>query len=185
MKKNEKEWKNCKVTYMDVLGGFMLRRGSRRQGWLACHSQSVSFAVGRRAGMSRFWFPSPFPFQSTSTSSPIRAIHGFGSAPPREWRCDGGCDPPQTHDATSDHLSWFRCQVWAGEMGAYRYIQELYRKKQSDVLRYLLRIRVWQYRQLTRMHRAPRPSRPDKARRLGYRAKQGTSETPLPFPPPT
>ncbi|CAB3235457.1 unnamed protein product [Arctia plantaginis] len=32
---------------------------------------------------------------------------------------------------------------------------------------------VWQYRQLTRMHRAPRPTRPDKARRLGYRAKQG------------
>lgn len=59
-------------------------------------------------------------------------------------------------------------------MGAYKYIQELYRKKQSDVLRFLLRIRVWQYRQLTKMHRAPRPSRPDKARRLGYRCKQGT-----------
>lgn len=52
-------------------------------------------------------------------------------------------------------------------------MQELYRKKQSDVMRYLLRIRVWQYRQMTRFHRAPRPSRPDKARRLGYRAKQG------------
>lgn len=60
-------------------------------------------------------------------------------------------------------------------MGAYKYIQELYRKKQSDVLRFLLRIRVWQYRQLTKLHRAPRPSRPDKARRLGYRAKQGTN----------
>lgn len=59
-------------------------------------------------------------------------------------------------------------------MGAYKYIQELYRKKQSDVLRFLLRVRVWQYRQLTKLHRAPRPSRPDKARRLGYRAKQGT-----------
>lgn len=58
-------------------------------------------------------------------------------------------------------------------MGAYKYVQELYRKKQSDVMRYLLRIRVWQYRQMTRFHRAPRPSRPDKARRLGYRAKQG------------
>lgn len=59
-------------------------------------------------------------------------------------------------------------------MGAYKYMQELYRKKQSDVLRFLLRIRCWQYRQLTKMHRAPRPSRPDKARRLGYKAKQGT-----------
>lgn len=58
-------------------------------------------------------------------------------------------------------------------MGAYKYIQELYRKKQSDVLRFLLRVRVWQYRQLTKLHRAPRPTRPDKARRLGYRAKQG------------
>lgn len=58
-------------------------------------------------------------------------------------------------------------------MGAYKYMQELYRKKQSDVLRFLLRVRCWQYRQLTKMHRAPRPSRPDKARRLGYKAKEG------------
>lgn len=59
------------------------------------------------------------------------------------------------------------------KMGGYKYVQEVYRKKQSDVLRYLLRIRVWQYRQMTRVHRAPRPTRPDKARRLGYKAKQG------------
>merc|ERR1712107_785630 len=58
-------------------------------------------------------------------------------------------------------------------MGAYKYISELYRKKQSDVMRYLLRIRCWQYRQLTKVHRAPRPTRPDRARRLGYKAKQG------------
>ena len=58
-------------------------------------------------------------------------------------------------------------------MGAYKYMTELYRKKQSDVLRYLLRIRCWQYRQLTRVHRCPRSTRPDKARRLGYKNKQG------------
>merc|ERR1712181_142731 len=58
-------------------------------------------------------------------------------------------------------------------MGAYKYMGELYRKKQSDVMRYLLRIRCWQYRQLTKVHRAPKPTRPDKARRLGYKAKQG------------
>nr|ACD65166.1 putative 60S ribosomal protein RPL15 [Phoronis muelleri] len=58
-------------------------------------------------------------------------------------------------------------------MGAYKYIQELWRKKQSDVMRFLLRVRCWQYRQLSSIHRAPRPTRPDKARRLGYRAKQG------------
>lgn len=58
-------------------------------------------------------------------------------------------------------------------MGAYKYIEELYKRKQSDALRYLLRIRCWEYRQLNAIHRASRPSRPDKARRLGYKAKQG------------
>lgn len=33
--------------------------------------------------------------------------------------------------------------------------------------------RCWEYRQLNIIHRASRPSRPDKARRLGYKAKQG------------
>merc|ERR1712154_302404 len=61
----------------------------------------------------------------------------------------------------------------SNKMGAYKYMQELYRKKQCDVLRFLLRVRCWQYRQLSTIHRAPRPTRPDKARRLGYRAKQG------------
>merc|ERR1712002_955776 len=59
------------------------------------------------------------------------------------------------------------------KMGAYKYMTELYRKKQSDVLRYLLRIRCWQYRQLAKVHRVPRSTRPDKARRLGYKNKQG------------
>ena len=58
-------------------------------------------------------------------------------------------------------------------MGAYKYMSELYRKKQSDVMRYLLRIRCWQYRQLAKVHRVPRSTRPDKARRLGYKNKQG------------
>merc|ERR1712119_277611 len=58
-------------------------------------------------------------------------------------------------------------------MGAYKYLQELYKKKQSDLLRFLFRIRCWQLRPLAAIHRASRPTRPDKARRLGYRAKQG------------
>ena len=58
-------------------------------------------------------------------------------------------------------------------MGAYKYLEELYKKKQSDVLRFLVRLRCWQYRQLPAIHRASRPTRPDKARRLGYKAKQG------------
>lgn len=36
-----------------------------------------------------------------------------------------------------------------------------------------LPIRCWEYRQLAVCHRASRPSRPDKARRLGYKSKQG------------
>ncbi|RIB05546.1 ribosomal protein L15e [Gigaspora rosea] len=59
------------------------------------------------------------------------------------------------------------------EKKAYKYLEELYKKKQSDVLRFLLRVRCWEYRQLNVIHRASRPSRPDKARRLGYKAKQG------------
>merc|ERR1711990_1283494 len=58
-------------------------------------------------------------------------------------------------------------------MGAYKYVEELWKKKQSDVLRFLQRVRVWEYRQLPSVCRVSRPTRPDKARRLGYKAKQG------------
>ncbi|XP_049629674.1 LOW QUALITY PROTEIN: 60S ribosomal protein L15-like [Suncus etruscus] len=58
-------------------------------------------------------------------------------------------------------------------MGAYKYIQELWRQKQSDVMRFLLRVCCWQYCQLSALHRALRSTRPDKARRLGYKAKKG------------
>src|SRR5438105_2412672 len=60
-------------------------------------------------------------------------------------------------------------------MGAYKYLEELWKKKQSDVMRFLLRVRCWEYRQLPAIHRASRPTRPDKARRLGYKAKQGSA----------
>lgn len=58
-------------------------------------------------------------------------------------------------------------------MGAYKYIEELWKKKQTDVCRFLSRVRTWEFRQLPAVHRASRPTRPDKARRLGYKAKQG------------
>ncbi|CAB66171.1 60S ribosomal protein L15-B [Schizosaccharomyces pombe] len=58
-------------------------------------------------------------------------------------------------------------------MGAYKYLEELAKKKQSDVNLFLSRVRAWEYRQMNVIHRASRPSRPDKARRLGYKAKQG------------
>jgi large subunit ribosomal protein L15e len=58
-------------------------------------------------------------------------------------------------------------------MGAYKYLTELWKKKQSDVMRFLLRLRAWEFRQLPTIHRATQSSRPDKAHRLGYKAKQG------------
>ena len=47
-------------------------------------------------------------------------------------------------------------------VGAYKYLEELYKKKQSDVLNFIFRLRCWEYRQLNVIHRASRPSRPDK-----------------------
>ena len=58
-------------------------------------------------------------------------------------------------------------------MGAYRYLQELWKRKQCETMQFILRLRTWEYRQLPVVHRCTRPSRPDKARRLGYKAKQG------------
>ncbi|KAL0439213.1 UNVERIFIED_CONTAM: 60S ribosomal protein L15-2 [Sesamum latifolium] len=39
-------------------------------------------------------------------------------------------------------------------------------------MRFLLRVRCWEYRQLPAVVRVTHPTRPDKARRLGYKAKQ-------------
>uniref|UniRef100_A0A0D9ZWK9 Ribosomal protein L15 n=1 Tax=Oryza glumipatula TaxID=40148 RepID=A0A0D9ZWK9_9ORYZ len=60
-------------------------------------------------------------------------------------------------------------------MGAYKYVSELWRRKQSDVMRFVQRVRCWEYRQQPAIVRLTRPTRPDKARRLGYKAKQVAS----------
>ena len=39
-------------------------------------------------------------------------------------------------------------------MGAYKYLRELWNRKQSDVMRFLLRVRAWELRQLPTTHRA-------------------------------
>uniref|UniRef100_H0XK79 Ribosomal protein L15 n=1 Tax=Otolemur garnettii TaxID=30611 RepID=H0XK79_OTOGA len=57
--------------------------------------------------------------------------------------------------------------------GSYKYIQELRRKKQSDVVHFLLRVHGWQDCQQSALHRALHPTWSAKARRLGYKAKQG------------
>ncbi|KAF5204059.1 60S ribosomal protein L15 [Thalictrum thalictroides] len=58
-------------------------------------------------------------------------------------------------------------------MSAYKYMSELWRKKQSDVTRFLQAVRCWEYRQLPSIVCITRPTRSDKACRLGYKAKQG------------
>mmetsp|Transcript_27664 Transcript_27664/g.36747 ORF Transcript_27664/g.36747 Transcript_27664/m.36747 type:complete len:206 (-) Transcript_27664:453-1070(-) len=58
-------------------------------------------------------------------------------------------------------------------MGAYKYMEELWRHKQSDAIRFLLRVRAWEYRQTNKITRCNRPTRTEKAHRLGYKAKQG------------
>ncbi|PQP98002.1 60S ribosomal protein L15-like [Prunus yedoensis var. nudiflora] len=57
--------------------------------------------------------------------------------------------------------------------GGYKYQSEIWRKKQSDLMRFVQRVRCWEYRQHPSIVRVTRPTRPDKARRLGYKAKQG------------
>ncbi|KAL8064419.1 hypothetical protein ABFX02_01G088600 [Erythranthe guttata] len=48
-------------------------------------------------------------------------------------------------------------------------------------MRFLLRVRCWEYRQLPAVVRVTHPTRPDKARRLGYKAKQVRKSFFLPF----
>merc|ERR1711931_503045 len=69
----------------------------------------------------------------------------------------------------------YRFFKFPSKMGAYKYQQELWRKKQSDTMRYILRVRTWHYRHLPSIHRASHPTRPAKARQMGYKAKQGFS----------
>lgn len=49
----------------------------------------------------------------------------------------------------------------------------MWRKKQSDVMRFLFRVRAWEYRQLPNTWKVTKPTRTDKAHRLGWKAKQG------------
>lgn len=58
-------------------------------------------------------------------------------------------------------------------MGAYKYLEELWKKKQTDLMRFVMRMRTWEYRQLGVIHKCTHPSRPEKARKLGYKRKQG------------
>jgi large subunit ribosomal protein L15e len=64
----------------------------------------------------------------------------------------------------------FPCYFWKNEK---QFLRELWRNIQSDVLRFLGRLRAWKLRQLPATHRVEHPTNPAKARALGYKAKQG------------
>jgi len=58
-------------------------------------------------------------------------------------------------------------------MPAYKYLSELWRHKQCDALRFLFRVRAWEYRQRNKITRVARPTRTDKAHRVGFKSKPG------------
>ncbi|TIB69837.1 hypothetical protein E3P77_00241 [Wallemia ichthyophaga] len=66
-------------------------------------------------------------------------------------------------------LSSLRCT----KMGAYKYVQSINQHKQSDLVKFRLRVMAWYLRQLTVISRAPGPSNLVRARQLGYKRKQG------------
>ncbi|KAL5212994.1 hypothetical protein ABZP36_023841 [Zizania latifolia] len=57
-------------------------------------------------------------------------------------------------------------------MRAYKYVSELWRRKQSDGMRLMQRLRSWKYGHQPAIVRVTRPIRSDKARRPGFKDKQ-------------
>ena len=51
--------------------------------------------------------------------------------------------------------------------------QQLWRNKQSEAVKHLLRLHAFELRQLPNIHRVSKPTAPHKARQMGYKAKQG------------
>ncbi|KAI7735902.1 hypothetical protein M8C21_007398 [Ambrosia artemisiifolia] len=95
---------------------------------------------------------------------PSRVV--IGEATNLHWLCN-------MDNALSSFNLNYKLEVHKSVSGAYTYVSELWRKKQSDVMRFMQRVRCWEYRQLPSIVRVTHPTRPDKARRLGYKAKQG------------
>jgi len=58
-------------------------------------------------------------------------------------------------------------------MGASSFVNEIWRKKQSDIMSFLLQLRSWEYRHYPSIQRVKSPTRTEKAKKLGYKAKQG------------
>jgi hypothetical protein len=55
-------------------------------------------------------------------------------------------------------LFWRRVSFFGDAAGAYAYMSKLWRKKQSDVMRFVQRVRCWEYRQQPAIVRLTRPA---------------------------
>ncbi|KAL4918266.1 ribosomal L15-domain-containing protein [Aspergillus aurantiobrunneus] len=130
------------------------------------------------AGLGGLGSVDPFASYPTSGYGPLESGYTDYAA-----TSGGNNGPSPSHTQPSQEISLLELfqlrqrrqadDLHADKMGALKYVEEIQKKKQSDVIRFLLRVRCWELRQLNAIHRASRPSRPDKARRLGYKAKQG------------
>ena len=58
-------------------------------------------------------------------------------------------------------------------MSAYRYMSKAWKKPSASYVKGLMRSNAIEWRGEPTIHRIEKPTRPDRARRLGYRAKQG------------
>jgi len=56
---------------------------------------------------------------------------------------------------------------------AYKYIAEIWKKPEASFVKDLMRQRAIEWRKQPTVHRIERPTRLDRARKLGYKAKQG------------
>jgi len=60
-----------------------------------------------------------------------------------------------------------------GLMSAYRYMSKAWKRTSTSYVKELMRNNAIEWRGEPTIHRIEKPTRPDRARRLGYRAKQG------------
>jgi hypothetical protein len=126
----------------------------------------------------------PSPRYKLARSAPTQTLTLFSSRPPQErtraqpWVSSrpfalSPASPPLVC-LRSRWQSYLTPRLDAPLAGAYKFVSELWRRKQSDVMRFVQRVRCWEYRQQPAIVRITRPTRPDRARRLGFKAKQVT-----------
>ncbi|KAL4806866.1 ribosomal L15-domain-containing protein [Aspergillus unguis] len=166
-------------------------RANQRDGRGFSASRDNLDGVGNQMGLLRSGYGDSFQQFGQTPRQPEAGLGGLNSADPFAFSpsgygsLDGHNDYSATPGSNNGSSQIFSLELFqlrqrrqaddlqADKMGALKYVEEIQKKKQSDVIRFLLRVRCWELRQLNAIHRASRPSRPDKARRLGYKAKQG------------